>query len=727
MNQQPWQDSAAENDGERLFPRFVCRIGGAPVDGVERLRAPRTLAAAQALADADAELEAGRERVSAILHARIGQVEDDRAARQTLIRARRELFNLHPLADAALDGVCVLLPADDAEALRAFQRALHGRAELARAADEAHMQESAQARAAFRGLVRDEDFRKGLLVSSRSLHAALDRYADSASAVPNAREEKTERGLLRYYTRMAMKATPFATFCAVVAGRFVPAEGDVGDGVDAPVLRLEGSPVPKRSFVRINKLLYGILLDHLKQRPGVRHALAVELNPTLRDEGPRRVFLTSLAGREVFQRLADNEVLHLITQAFRGRPTLGDLIRTLSSDPEIDATPEEAEAYLDKLIEIGFLRFHTGIREQDADWDGPLAELLEAIDDPHAQRSARLLREVRAQTDAYAAASVEQRGPIIAGILAALDEALVEMEVTGRLRRDMPFYEDATADAGAEVALTPGVRRATDTFAEWARITSRLGWPRTEQASMRHFYDTFYAGRAGVPLLVFYEDFYREHFKAHVEKEQKSRAGQRDGLEGYDVGNPFGLEFIRTVNAARNRLQDAIVERWRAAPDAEEIRITMAEVQAALADVEPQPVPCRSVSAFALLAPPSEEGGDPAILLQGGSFTAGYGKYFSRFLYMLPDEFVAEVRESNEELTGELLAEICGDAQFNANLHPPLLRWEISYPTGESGAADEQLRSSDVFVEPDGDDPHSLCLRHGPTGRRVVPVDLGFL
>jgi hypothetical protein len=135
----------------------------------------------------------------------------------------------------------------------------------------------------------------------------------------------------------------------------------------------------------------------------------------------------------------------------------------------------------------------------------------------------------------------------------------------------------------------------------------------------------------------------------------------------------------------------------------------------------------RSMGAFGLLIPAEGERSDPTFLLHGSSYTAGYGKYFSRFLYMLPDDMQEQVRRENAALTDELLAEICGDAQFNANLHPPLLRWEISYPTGESGAADEQLKSSEILVEPDPEDPHTLRLRHGPTGNRVIPVDLGFL
>ncbi|MDB4950869.1 MAG: hypothetical protein JWM27_3518 [Gemmatimonadetes bacterium] len=723
-----WNEDRPGREAERLVRRFVCRISGAPVDGVEQMRATRTLERLDALLAAEDALAERREAVSALLFAAIGAAGDDGAARKRLLRARRELFNLRPLPAEVLEGACAQLSTEQASEVGALQQALVERDALAAEVAAAYGEESGTARAAFRQLLRDPEFRKGLLVSSRSLHASLDRYTAGTAGALSGKDEKTERGLLRYYTRMAMKATPFAAFCAVVPGRFTE-DGAAEDG-EGGLLRLHGDPRAKRSFVRINKLLYGILLDHLKERPGVRRRLVVEPNPTLRTEGARLVFLSAVQGREVFQRVAANEVLQVITQVFAAdpAPTLGDLVDRLTRDPQIDASTEEAEAYLEKLIEIGFLRFHTGIREQDADWDLPFAALLDALDDEHATRAAALLRQVRERTDAYAAAPVERREAVVAEIHAAIDEAFTAMEVKARLRKDMPFYEDATADADATVALTPGVRRATDALVDWARLTSRLAWPRAEQATMRHFFDMQYGDRHGVPLLQFYEDFYREHFKAHVEKEQKARGGaDKAALEGYDVNNPFKLPFIQALNEARMRLQERIVARWREAPDAAEVTIPLAEVEEALAGVEPQPAPCRSVSAFTLLVPPREEGGDPAFLLQSGSYTAGYGKYFSRFLYMLPEDFLEEVRAGNQALTDELLAEICGDAQFNANLHPSLMRWEISYPTGESGDAADQLRSSDLFVEPDPEDPHSLALRHGPSGRRVIPVDLGFL
>ncbi|HEU4557773.1 MAG TPA: lantibiotic dehydratase [Longimicrobium sp.] len=726
---EPWQEGRPE-PGEWLGTRFVCRVSGAPADTVDELRAHATLDRLARLLEVDAELAARRERLSQVLFAAIGAAGGDKPLRNRLITLKRELYNLRPGATARVPDVLPSLATADAEEVRGFAALLDERVALEAGVREAYNAETPELRGRFRRLLDDADFLKGVMISSRSLYGSLERWGQAAAAAGaelGGKDEKTERGLLRYYTRMAMKATPFSTFCAIIPGAFVE---DGGDGDGGELIRFHGDPRQKRSYVRINKFIYGLLYDHLRTRPAVRRALHVELNPTLREEKGRLVYLTALDAREVFQRLANNEVLELITSSFQGlgKPTLGELIATLSSDPQIDATAEEAEAYLDKLIEIGFLRFHTGIREQDADWDLPFRALLDSIDDDHARQSSALLARLREVVEAYTDADVAQRAKMIEEMHALLKDAIESMDVQQRLRRDMPFYEDATSAARAEVTLTPAVRRTFDNWGEWVRLTSRVAWPRGEQATMRHFFNTYYEAATRVPLLVFYEDFYREHFKAHVEKEAKIRAGVRDDdVKGYDSTNPFGLQFIKTLSEARDRLGEIVRERWAAAPDADEIALTAADLAETLGGVENTSTVCRSMGSFACLVPPEQPAADPLLVLGGGSYTTGFGKYFSRFLYMLPDDVQEQVRRENASATGELLAEICGDAQFNANLHPPLLRWEISYPTGESGNAEEQIKSSDIFVEPDPEDAHLLRLVHGPNGQRVVPVDLGFL
>ena len=171
------------------------------------------------------------------------------------------------------------------------------------------------------------------------------------------------------------------------------------------------------------------------------------------------------------------------------------------------------------------------------------------------------------------------------------------------------------------------------------------------------------------------------------------------------------------LNEAREGLEKRIRALWRAAPSAEEIvleRRDLEELAAGLPDLEE---PFRSVSLFVQPVP------DGLVI---DEILVGFGKYFSRFLYLLPEEVEKDLVASNQRLTRSELAEICGDASFNADLHPPLLPEGIAYPTAEGGSADDQISVADLAVEPDPRCPFRVRLVNVTTGRQVIPVDLGF-
>ncbi|HEX7239406.1 MAG TPA: lantibiotic dehydratase, partial [Longimicrobiaceae bacterium] len=529
----------------------------------------------------------------------------------------------------------------------------------------------------------------------------------------------------RYFTRTAMKATPFGTLCAVVPGAFAPpAAGGAGIG-------LGGDPLPKRSLARLNKQLYGIITRFLSTQRSIRPHLHVELNPTVGEEGEQLVYLAVHHGREAFQRLAKNPVLDLIaaTVAERVHLPLRELARVLAGHPDVEASEEEATKYVERLVDAGLLRVRFGIREQEVDWDVPLRELLESIPDERTERLAGVLRTLREQLERFEGGSVEERAAVLEecrGVLEAMRDTLKlrGFDPAGML----PFMEDATADAPASIPRTPETEQVEGALASYVRLTRRLAAQRVDQAVMRHFFDTYYGGEdAGpVPLLRFYEDYHREHLKEHLGKQRSAELGDYEALKGYRMGNPFGLDFVDGVRSAERALVERVSAKWGADPGAEQIDLSAGELAGVLCGVPDLSDDAASVAAFVEYVAPVE-GRSARLVLSRGGYSIGYGKFFSRFLHLFPDRVRDDLLESNRGLSEGFVAEICGDGNHNANLHPPILPREISYPTGESGVAEEQLPATELVVERHPGDARALILRHAPTGQRVVPVDLGFV
>ena len=694
----------------QFFPHFICRVAGVPVGGLEDLAAAESVASCRASRVLEAELGQLRGPLSEALFEAVGGLEDQ-GLRRDLLRLKRDVHNLRPPDRSVLERVPRSLVPD----LERYDR-LTGSLRQAEARFEACFEaEIVRIRRRFQEAVTDEDFRNGVLFASANLFDEIERYTKADAEHPGAKARQVERSLLRYYTRSAVKTTPFSTFCAIVPGRLRdhPSRGASG---------FLGNPREKSSVLRLNKAMYPFLVQAVTACPAVRRHLSVELNPTLRRMDGRWLFLTGIGRREVFQHLAPNPVLGLLLDVLRERGPLplAALAETLHED--VEASEDEITAYLDRLLDAGFLRFRLGIREQELDWDRRLCRLLEGVEDDLARRTVDFLREYRCLAGAYAEASLERRRVLLERVTALVDGYFGSVEET---QGWIPGTETLFEDAGGNASLVLDLGSLGDLLVEYVRLIRPFIWLLGEQANMRHFFTEHY-GSEPIPLLRFYEDYYREHLKVHLERQEQfwgqlSGEGERDDEETLaQLDNPFRLELVEKLNAAREGLGQRIREIWRAAPSAEEIvleRRDLEELTAGLPDLEE---PFRSVSLFVQVVP----GIVPGLVLD--EVLVGFGKYFSRFLYLLPGEVEKDLVASNRRLTRSELAEICGDASYNADLHPPLLPEEIAYPTAEGGSARDQISVSDLMVEPDPRCPFRMRLVNATTGREVIPVDLGF-
>ncbi len=686
-----------------------------------------TMDAFRVLREAETALDDVARPLTETLFQAIGGL-DDKKLRTALLKVKRQVHNLRPPDAAALETIRDAAPDLGGQLDRyadLFRRTVEARSLF----DDTFEAEVGDVRRRFRDLVLAEDFRKGLLLGSRTLFDATERYLRTPVRGMDAKARQIERSLMRYYSRTAAKTTPFSTFCALLPGRFQPPD----DGSAAP--GFTDDPGQKRSAIRLNKLLFKILVRGLLRRPAIRRHLAVELNPTMSRDDGRWVFLSEVDKLEVFQRLAPSPVVELIREilAEKHHLPLAGLVAELLE--EVEASEDDVLAYVDRLLEAGFLRFLLGIREQEVDWTAPLSELLAPVRDEHAERTVDFLATVEEKNQTYANAPPEERRTLLGELSSLVTAHCESLEGEERWPSDKGvLYEDA--GSSASLALDLGDLR--ELLIEWVDLTSPFVWNRGEQANMRHFFSSYYGPDAtSVPLLRFYEDYYREHFKEHLERQRQGDASRRaapddqDGEEEQpeprapeDLSNPFGLELVGKLDAARKRLDERLRELWRADPAAEEIVLERRDLEASTAGLPTLTEPCRSTSLFVQYVPGFSAAKDALVC---SSYLPGFGKYFSRFLYLLPGEVEQALVAGNERHTRADLAEICGDATLNADLHPPLLPREIGYPTTEGGHTEDQLRISDLNVEGDPERPFRLLLRHGPTGREVLPVDLGFL
>ena len=701
---------------------LICRTAGLPTHVLDELRAVESANAYNALAELMRETGSLGSEISDALFAAIDG-EERQTLRRALLRLKRDAHNGRPLRATDLDTARPELEPSLIDRLERYRDLIEQARSAQDSAHRAFADELVRLRRRFQQAVGHGDFVKGLLLSSLTLSDNVSRYVRASAEKPGSKARQIERSLMRYFSRAVMKATPFSTFCSLLPG-------ELRQGTEPT---FDHDPGEKRGRLRLNKTLYALLLPHLMDRPSIRRHIPVELNPTLQDEGQGRLFLTARGRQEVFQRMAANPIVDLLREHLQRQGPLAwqALVDLLCEHPDIEAEPAQSQAYVDKLLDIGLLRFRMGIPEQEVDWDGPLKAFLEPLDDPVARRMVDFLDQLRSTVDAYGRAAASERRPHLLRATSLVSSLFKELNPEHMDVDAPPFYEDAGGPAGLSVDLGS----TADALLDYVRLSSRLAWPRSEQANMRHFFDTHYGPDHGpLPLLRFYEDYFREHFKEHLLRQQgfqpiaQNEGDQGDELENpeaYSIFNPFGLDFLDALDQGHHRITRRMQTLWSQNPDADELVLSRQDLESGVAQLPPLPDDPLSVSFFVQYVHNARSDGDPVLVAR--TYLAGYGKYFSRFLYLLPDNTLRGLQANNEAMARDLdLAEICGDANFNANLHPPLLPKELSYPTGESGSQN-QILSSDVWVERDPRTPHRLRLTHGEGGRTIIPVDLGFL
>ncbi|MFK8005554.1 MAG: hypothetical protein AB8H03_04250, partial [Saprospiraceae bacterium] len=107
--------------------------------------------------------------------------------------------------------------------------------------------------------------------------------------------------------------------------------------------------------------------------------------------------------------------------------------------------------------------------------------------------------------------------------------------------------------------------------------------------------------------------------------------------------------------------------------------------------------------------------------------TPGYGKLFGRFLPLFDEEITIQLQSWNAEIQdGNLWVENVDASIFNANLHPPILNYEIKNSRSQNNLPPEnQIPINEIEVTWD-EDLKELILVYSKTKERIITFDFGF-
>jgi hypothetical protein len=580
----------------------------------------------------------------------------------------------------------------------------------------AHDAELAMGRRRLAELASDVRFLAGIEISSSALTESITRRGLWGQKDVHM-DERLTRGVLRYFLRATMKATPFGSFCMILPSEWQDAS-HASNGTQAKI----DEPW---SALSLNRSLHGEVIDAIVVQDELRERLPVMVNPGAMRTAEGWLTIASRGGME--------SVVHI-----RNTPLVDAVVGILSgSGPVPPATLtnrlvqhfqfEESESYavrsaVGQLIDAGLLHRRIAIGETDANWPELLADALAGLRDPAIERVADDIRYLVAM---LSNASHDRTGDgrsvsapareIVRRIGDSLNASLSITTAT-------PVHEEYFASRHVAKVSREGWDSALQVLRRYVRHLLPLSSPRIEQMGMRRFFDSTLPDRQSISLYEFYELISAELLKSAPEPGALS-AGRTLFTDAL-LGNPFGLDGVKAIRKARDLIAQRLA--LHCAGASKVVNISLEELFAHSGDLLPTPSGPISTSVFA--TPVIAADGQRMLVVNQGSFGLGFGKYFSRFASFASTKWRNGIVQRNSVLgLAEEVCELVGTADFGANVHECLFLRRVHYPTDAAPGSKDDITLSQLDVARHPNDQHRLVLVERETGRLITLVDGGFL
>lgn len=770
-----------------VFPHILCRIGGISFDELTALEASETMKHIEHIAELRTKLETERVKLCELLHTSIAAQTDHKLQNQ-LLNAKRSIFNGKSLKEKEAEETLHTVSGETETILRNFLKLESCLQQRIKEAELVFNRETIASREHLKKLAGNEELQKGLLLSSQTLLQAIQNYSNHTGTELRKKELKTEESLLKYLSRMGAKTSPFSTFTNLSLGKVVDQrQGSILQAEKGG--RKVSSHVCLNNLLYnyIRTLLYHLpeVYRWFKIRPNPTISIESENYLFLTNNNNIEAFQRIGANPvvELFYELTKDQAAGIVYEDL-----IKDIIENEYFDAEKEEIEEYINqlvsyGFLEFNIGVSGIDPHWDYRlveilDSIQEHSSLIADL------------SKMLKDVRGMAQAYGSADLEGRKTAIAKAFDRLRATCMQLHAAAGLPEDERKTQEELAQLAAEKKKELEAKKETETAKEEPKaetsdseseeafthksstyfhfkaeqlfyedttvgiapqlsqqeISSLTGSLHQllsslqnfegfldEKEKMQQYFLQKYEKNAVVSLTRFYEDYFREVKKPEAEQQNKAKEylieTRKKKAEAYAKGEAFTPEkgpeekpiLEIPVSKARSEANKAFSAAFAKAHfERNEIR----GVQHIRPDQLPSPEPYTNAISFGAFAQVFEENGQTKAVINNAF--PGFGKMFSRFLHILPEQLTADIRQWNSSGQGEsIFIENCDASFFNANLHPPLLPHEVWMPGGHNSLpASEQIPVTELnlcFSE----EKNCLQLQHA-SGKAAYIFDLGF-
>lgn len=524
-------------------------------------------------------------------------------------------------------------------------------------------------RTLFKKSIQLHDFALGLTFSSISLYKRSIQLLDWRV---NKKYLQTERSLLQYFSRAAVKTSPFSTFTRLGLTAVKNAESN-RDWNDT---------------IQLNQLILKEIRDGLTRHPVIQLQIPLILNSSLIITLDSFKFLKNEDNIETIQTIERDDILDYIITLL---PTtsLRQLIDQLQE--EIEASFEELRDYILQLIEIGLIV-----------WDLKLSALAEVVKQNFSDGSDLLASLNRIDNPAYFRTPIQRLETLkVAKELLKNISTQLGISFTNFPKPEQYFYENcstAKTPTFKKSAIQPLIISLTQLLEQ----VQLFKGGEQEKANFTQFFLHHYQKDECIPVLEFYEDFYKNKYKASLSDERKLQQQWIDTLS----------EILL------KKLQNDTEKKYA-------INIELADLQRVNKILHIKTSSFHNNSYGGIFQFFEEEEKLNAVV--NATFT-GYGRMMSRFFGLFPQAVTAAQQQFNLSKEDVIYAELTDNSYFNANIHPPLMPYAVAMPNSHTVHEEAQqiyLNTLEICWDEEGQE---LALYHTIPNhkKRVYTFDLGF-
>ena len=557
-------------------------------------------------------------------------------------------------------------------------------------------QELNRIRENIKNLSKEPALTNGLVLSAPSLLDRIASYQNKEITRFRKKEKQTERTIVQYLTRIATKTSPFSTFTQI----------GLAELKEQSALIENADFTTNQSFVRINNYILKSFKDSVIQDKALVQGLPILINSTLKELENEYEFLVNDSNIEAFQTIETHPVVQLVLDKLDCKQNLQfhELIHELQE--EVDAEKGDLERFVLELYEIGLLEFDFNISSLDSNWEIKCLNLLVRL--PNSILSdnwTKLLHQLIEAKQTYGTISFDARRELLKQTFKTLNHSLEQINETTERSTETIFkkqfdnnltfsqmnllYEDYAIQNTTCISKN-SIEQLLKKLNAFIKILQPLQ-KNTEIAELTDFYKKNY--NTSVDLLHFYKAF---------------STWKLSNQPQTDLDNSFNEKIKRWKKTLKETIS---IENHQANIPLEALKQIPTNKQ--------KEKHSKSHSAFVQVY--QNENQFQCFL---NAAMPGYGKYFSRFLHLFPQTITADIKERNNRLK-QIFAEINDDSFFNANIHPPLMPFEIKLLDGNIQVPQsQQILLKDIEITLIN---HQLKLVHKQTKKEIVPFDLGFL